>query len=90
MKNIVYVENECFVGVTKEGLKFSNIKTKEKRYLTFDDIGTLVFDNRKCYLSERVIEYCIILNHIGILFCDRSHSPLEMIETTYNQEHRYF
>ena len=88
MKNIVYVENECFVGVTKEGLKFSNIKTKEKKCLTFDDIGTLVFDNRKCYLSERVIEYCI-LNHIGILFCDRSHSPLEMIETTYNQEHRY-
>ena len=37
MKNIVYVENECFVGVTKEGLKFSNIKTKEKKYLTFDD-----------------------------------------------------
>ena len=35
-----------------------------------------------------MIEYCI-LNHIGILFCDRSHSPLEMIETTYNQEHRY-
>ena len=49
---------------------------------------SLVFDNRKCYLSERAIEYCI-LNHIGILFCDRSHSPLEMIETTYNQEHRY-
>ena len=26
MKNIVYVENECFVGVTKEGLKFFRIK----------------------------------------------------------------
>lgn len=88
MKNIVYVENECFIGVTKEGLKFSNIKTKEKKYLTFDDIGMLVFDNRKCYLSERVIEYCVT-NHIGILFCDRSHSPLEMIETVYNQDRRY-
>ena len=49
MKNIVYVENECFVGVTKEGLKFSNIKTKEKKCLTFDDIGTW------CLIIESVI-----------------------------------
>ena len=53
------------MNVLLVSLKFSNIKTKEKKCLTFDDIGTLVFDNRKCYLSERVIEYCI-LNHIGI------------------------
>ncbi|AYP99609.1 hypothetical protein DVR01_11960 (plasmid) [Limosilactobacillus fermentum] len=74
MKNIVYVENECFVGVTKEGLKFSNIKTKEKKYLTFDDIGTLVFDNRKCYLSGSSPKCWCKLNSANLSFHKLKHT----------------
>ncbi|EKW98571.1 type II CRISPR-associated endonuclease Cas1 [Ligilactobacillus saerimneri] len=88
MKNIVYVENQNFVSVTKEGFKFTNLATKEKRYLTFGDVGFLVFDNRKCYFSAKVIEKCCT-ERINLLFCDRAHSPLAVMETIYNQPHRF-
>ena len=88
MKNIVYVENQNFVSVTKEGFKFTNLVTKEKRYLTFGDVGFLVFDNRKCYFSAKVIEKCCT-EKISLLFCDRAHSPLSLMESIYNQPHRF-
>lgn len=88
MKNIVYVQNDNFVSVTKNGFKFTNLVTKEKTYLANDDVGILVFDNYRCYLSARVIEKCTS-GKITLLFCDRSHSPSTLVESIYNQSHRF-
>ena len=78
MKNIVYVENKYFVAVTHNGFKLTNLETKEKHYLSFEDVEILIFDNSQCYLSAKVIEKCAD-NKIGLLFCDRGHSPLSVL-----------
>lgn len=67
MKSIVYVENKYFVAVTHNGFKLTNLETKEKHYLSFEDVEILIFDNSQCYLSAKVIEKCAD-NKIGLLF----------------------
>lgn len=88
MKNIVYVENKYFVAVTHNGFKLTNLETKEKHYLSFEDVEILIFDNSQCYLSAKVIEKCAD-NKIGLLFCDRGHSPLSVLESVYGQQNRF-
>lgn len=87
MKNVVYVAKDNFVGVTKNGFKFRNFVQKTEEYFLFDDIGIIVFDAKHCYLSKRVIEESV-KHDIAILFCDNKHSPIDVIESIYNQKNR--
>ena len=82
------MESKYFVAVTHNGFKLTNLETKEKHYLSFEDVEILIFDNTKCYLSAKVIEKCAE-NKISLLFCDRGHLPLSVLESVYGQQNRF-
>ena len=75
MKNILYVENVNFVGISKFGVKATNLQDHTEKHFAYEDLDAIIFDNVKSYLSQHLIEKCAE-NNIMLLFCDSKHSPL--------------
>lgn len=88
MRDILYIENRKFVGVTHDSFKIEDVIDKEKQYFLFDEVDYLIFDSQASYLSERVIEVC--MDHdITLIFCDKTHTPHVAIATVYGQLERF-
>lgn len=87
MKNVLYVENVNFVGVSKFGIKATNLQDHTEKYFAYEDLDVIIFDNVKSYLTQHLIEKCAE-NNIMLLFCDSKHSPLVLLDNIYGQEHR--
>lgn len=87
MKNVLYVENVNFVGVSKFGVKATNLQDHTEKYFAYEDLDVIIFDNVKSYLTQHLIEKCAEDN-IMLLFCDSKHSPLVLLDNIYGQEHR--
>lgn len=88
MRDIVYVENRKFVGITSTGFKVVDVIDKSKQYFLFDDVDYLIFDSRASLLSEKLIASCID-HDICVMFCDQTHSPIELITSVYGQKERF-
>lgn len=82
MKDVIYVEHKNFVSVKGESLCFKNVIQKTERYLPFEDISMIIFDNVESYFSNAVINICVE-HSIGILFCDNKHSPIAAISSNF-------
>lgn len=77
MKDVVYVENRHFVTTNEFGVKFVNKISNQEKIIPFEDIEWIVLDNRWSYFSNAFFQDCIEKG-IGILLCDRKHSPIAM------------
>lgn len=88
MKNILYVANGYFVGITNNGIKMKNLVNKQLKYFSFDDVSIIVFDNPRSYFSEEFIRECV-RRDVALLFSDEKHSPYLLCETIYGQINRF-
>lgn len=83
MKDIIYVEHKTFISVKDTSLCFANVVNKTEKYIPFEDIGMLIFDNIDSYFSNRIINECV-KNNIGLIFCDNNHSPISEIQSNFS------
>ena len=88
MKNIIYVENQTFVTANNHSVIFRNVITKDEKFIPFDDIEVIVFDNQNSYFSAKIINKCEA-KQIGLLFCDEKHVPISSIYSKYNYSKKY-
>ena len=58
MKNVLYVENVNFIGVSKFGVKATNLQDHTEKYFAYEDLDVIIFDNVKSYLTQHLIEKC--------------------------------
>ncbi len=87
LRDCIYVEHRYFVSASKDSFKFVNIETKEKRYIPFDDVECLIFENEHSYFSKKIVTVCMERN-IGLLFCDTKHSPLTMLTPDFGHSQK--
>lgn len=83
MKNTIYVEHKNFVSVKDQSLCFKNVIDKTEKYIPFEDLGMIIFDNVDSYFTSSVVTTCIEEN-VGILFCGKNHTPIAEINSNYN------
>lgn len=87
MKDIIYVEHKNYVSVKETSLCFKNVIDQSEKYIPFDDIGTLIFDNIESYFSNKVVNECV-KNNIGLIFCDTNHSPISEIQSNFSHRRK--
>ncbi|WP_278926122.1 type II CRISPR-associated endonuclease Cas1 [Staphylococcus auricularis] len=87
MKDIIYVENHHFVTVKENSIKFKNVVDKSEKFFLFDDVEAIIFDHYKNYFSHQFVVKCIE-NNIGVIFCDRKHSPITQVLSDYGAVNR--
>ena len=88
MRDIIYIENKYFVGITKDNFKLKNVVDETERYFPFDEVDYLIFDSHSSFISERVITTCVE-NNIGLIFCDKTHTPQLLMTSIYGQNERF-
>ena len=88
MRDIIYIENKHFVGITKDSFKLKNVVDETERYFPFDEVDYLIFDSHSSFISERVITTCVE-NNIGLIFCDKTHTPQLLMTSIYGQNERF-
>lgn len=87
MKDVIYVENHYFVTVKENSIKFRNVIDKSEKFYLFEEIEAIIFDHYKSYFSHKLVIKCIE-NDIAIIFCDKKHSPLTQLISSYGMTHR--
>lgn len=87
MKDVIYVENHYFVTVKENSIKFRNVIDKSEKFYLFEEIEAIIFDHYKSYFSYKLVIKCIE-NNIAIIFCDKKHSPLTQLISSYGMTHR--
>lgn len=87
MKNTIYVERQYYVTAMEHSLKFVDVVKKTEKFIPFDEIEFLVFDDTKSYFSNKLVSACI-KNSIGVLFCDDKHMPISMISSDFGCSQR--
>lgn len=84
MKDVIYVEHNCFVTTNEYGFRFKNLVNKKVKIVPFEMVSYLIFDNDRSYFSQKLINDAME-NNIGLLFCDKHHSPTTMMMNEYHQ-----
>lgn len=88
MRDIIYIENKYFVGTVQNSFKFKSIVDESEYYFPFDEVDYLIFDSHGSFISERVITTCVE-NNIGLIFCDKTHTPQLLTTSVYGQNERF-
>lgn len=88
MRDIIYIENKYFVGTVQNSFKFKSIVDENEYYFPFDEVDYLIFDSHGSFISERVITTCVE-NNIGLIFCDKTHTPQLLTTSVYGQNERF-
>lgn len=87
MRDFVYVEHQHYVSVRGSSFRFVDLISKQETYIPFDDVEWLIFDNERSYFSKRMVTVCMEKN-IGILFCDKKHSPLTLLISDFGHSQK--
>lgn len=87
LRDVVYVENRYYVSVKKNSFRFFDLLNKKEKFIPFEDVGFLVFENKNSFFSKRMIDVCL-KEDIEIIFCDSKHSPIAVISSIYGQNQR--
>lgn len=87
MRDVVYVENRYYVSVKNNSFRFFDLVNKKEKFIPFEDIGFLIFENKNSFFSKRMIDACLKEN-IEIIFCDSKHSPIAVMSSIYGQNQR--